>query len=98
MSKISNLKKYLKEQAVLIKTNRTELKTFQKQNNGYDNGFFKTIKNISTNYRYYHIAYSLLKGKNYDQIEKPAENNKPDMSFIEEIKNAYTENVSVSAQ
>jgi len=97
MSKISNLKKYLKEEAALIKTNRVELKTFQKQNNGYDNGFFKKIKSLSTNYRHYHIAYSLLKGKNYNQIEKPSENNKPDMSFIEEIKNAYTENVCVSA-
>jgi hypothetical protein len=98
MSTIHDLKKYLKEQTALIRATKTELKHFQRENGGYDGGFFKKIRHLSINYRHHHIAYSLLKGKTYDQIEKPAIDNKPDMSFIEEIKDAYTENVCASAE
>jgi hypothetical protein len=97
MPTISDLKKYLKEQSALIRTMRAELKLFQKENSGWDGGYYKKIRHLSIKYRHHHITYSLLKGKAYEQIEKPAEDNKPDMDFIKEIKNAFTENVCVSA-
>ncbi|MDD5649795.1 MAG: hypothetical protein PHF86_05145 [Candidatus Nanoarchaeia archaeon] len=98
MSKILNLKNYLKEQAAIIRTLTAELKLYQKSNSGADGGYFKQLKYLAKDYRLHHIAYSLLKGKTYEQIEKCcAENNKPDMAKVQEIKNAYTENVCVSA-
>jgi hypothetical protein len=90
MSNLYNLKKYVKEQANLIQISKKELKTFQKENSGWDNGRFDIIKNLSKDYRHHHIAYSLLKGIPYESIEQPKENNAPDMDLIKEIQDAYT--------
>lgn len=99
MSKLTNLKNYLKEQSVVIRKTSAELKLYQKANKGYDGGRFSILNKLAKDYRHCHIAYSLLKGKSYEQIEKHcAENNKPDMALIQEIKNAFTENVCVSAE
>jgi hypothetical protein len=99
MSKISELKKDLKEQAANIRALTAELKLFQKKNHGFDDGRFKKLKCLAKDYRTHHIAYSLLKGKTYEQIErKCAENNKPDMAKVQEIKNAYIEDVCISAR
>ena len=40
-----------------------------------------------------HIAYALMKGHTYEQIEKPAENNPPNWEKIKEIQDEYTEDV-----
>lgn len=98
MSNIANLKKYLKEQAALIRATKKELKECQRENSGRDGGFYSTLKNLSKDYRHHHIAYSILRGKLYEVIEKPREDNKPDMALIQEIKDAYTaKDVCVSA-
>ena len=98
MSKIYNLKKYLKEQASLIRSTKVELKAFQKKNGGYDGGFFSTLKKLSRNYRHHHIAYSMLRGKAYEVIERPNTRILPNMDLIQEIKDAYTkEDVCASA-
>lgn len=98
MSVLSNLKKYLKEQAALIRATKKELKDYQKANAGHDGGRFFVLKNLSWDYRHHHIAYSLLKGKLYEVIEKPREDNKPDTQLIQRIKDAHTaKDVCVSA-
>lgn len=87
----------MRTQATLIRSTKKELKLFQKENHGWDGGFYKTLRHLSNDYRHHHIAYSLLKGTPYENIEKPS--NEPDFSLIEEIKNAYTEkNVCASAE
>jgi len=98
MSKLYNLKKYLKEQAVLIRSTKAELKAFQKKNGGYDDGFFRTLNKLSWNYRHHHIAYSMLKGKAYEVIERPNTKILPNMDLIQEIRGAYTEDVCISAK
>jgi len=97
MSSIKDLKKFLKEQAVLIRATKKELKVIQREV-GDDCGRFKLLSKLSKDYRHHHIAYCLLRGRVYESIEKPHENNKPDMSYIQEIKDAYTENVCISTQ
>lgn len=98
MLKLLELKRCLKERSDDIKKFRAELKEYQKINRGWDNSRFSILKKMSKHYRHYHIAYSLLKGKTYDQIEKKChEDNQPDMALIQEIRNAYIENVCVSA-
>ena len=90
MSKIKNLKNYLKEQAV-------EIREYQKAHNS-DGGRFAVSKRLSKNYRVHHIVYCLLRGKTYEQIEKKCrEDNKPNMSLVQEIKNVYTEDVCISS-
>lgn len=41
---------------------------------------------LSRNYRHWHIAYSLLRGRTMDQIEKPGEFNGPDMALVNRFK------------
>jgi len=98
MSNLLNLKKYLKEQVVLIRATKVELKEYQRANRGWDNNFFSTLYKLSQNYRHHHIAYSMLRGKSYESIEQPSKKGMPDFSLIKEIKDAHTEkNVCVSA-
>jgi hypothetical protein len=95
---LSNLKKYLKEQVVIIRATKKELRDYQKSHRGCDNGFFSKLAKLSQNYRHHHIAYSMLRGKSYETIERPNESNKPNISLIQEIRDAHTEkNVCISA-
>lgn len=96
MSKLHNLKKYLKEQAALIRATKKELKAYQKEHGGCDDGYYRTLGKLSRDYRHHHIAYSMLRGKPYEVIEKPNTRIAPDMDFIKEIRDAYTEDVCIS--
>jgi hypothetical protein len=99
MSKIYELKQYLKNLSLQIRNAKKELKEFQKNNSGWDNGRFYILKNLAKDYRYHHIVYCLLRGKVYEQIERKCnEINKLDMDFIQEIKDAYKEDVCFSTQ
>jgi hypothetical protein len=40
-------------------------------------------------FRHKHIAYCLLKGRVYEQIEKPSENNPPNWTIIKGVLDAY---------
>jgi len=39
----------------------------------------------SREFRHKHIAYCLLRGRSYEQIEQPREDNKPDMIYVQMI-------------
>lgn len=97
MSKIYILKSYLKEQAALIRATRKELKEHQRTHGGCSDGYFSKLKKLSWDYRHHHIAYSMLKGKVYEVIESPKTICAPDFEAIKGIKDAYTENVCISA-
>jgi hypothetical protein len=88
-----NLREYLKSAATEIRNTRNELKTYQKENAGYDGGFYKKINEICRDYRHRHIAASLLRGTSYESIENPRQGNEPDWTLIQEIKDAYTTHV-----
>jgi hypothetical protein len=98
MSYLANLKKYLKEQVVIIRVTKKELKDYQKSHSGCDNSFFSKLYKLSQNYRHHHIAYSMLRGKSYETIERPKKSNMPNIPLIQEIRDAHTEkNVCISA-
>lgn len=97
MSKLFSLKKYLKKQAALIRATKKELKTYQKKHGGSDGGYFYTLWKLSRDYRHHHIAYSMLKGKTYEVIESANTKIAPNMQIVKEIRDAYTENVCISA-
>lgn len=47
---------------------------------------------LKEKYRHYHIAYCLLRGKKYEQIEnKVREGNSPNWNIIDKIKEEYSE-------
>lgn len=97
MSTIHDLKEYLKSLSSKITETKLELKKFQKENSGYDGGFFEKIRYLSWEYRHKHIAYCLMRGTLYENIESPSEDNKPDMQFVQGVQNEYTTNVCSGA-
>jgi hypothetical protein len=88
MSRIE-LKKELKHLVEQIKTAKVDLKSYQKSNRGCDGGNYFVLFKLRHEYRHKHIAYCMMKGRCYDVIEKPAENNKPDMQYVKELIDTY---------
>ena len=89
--KMLELKNYLKAKAQEIRENRAEYKRQQRED-GYS--YMKEdVEALSYDYRNHHIAYSEMRGRTRDQIERPGENNEPDELWIENIKAEYTEPV-----
>lgn len=97
MSNLFSLKKYLKEHAAIIRAVKKELKAYQKKHGGYDGGYFSKLWKLSRDYRHHHIAYSMLRGKTYEVIESATTKIAPNMQIVKEIRDAYTENVCISA-
>lgn len=111
MKKILVLKNELKVLAEQIRQKKADYKTCQKEHHGCDGyydgeprygkwigGFCFIISKLKYEFRHKHIAYCLLRGRVINEIETPAENNKPNELYIKEIFNAYTENVCVGSQ
>jgi hypothetical protein len=109
MRKILVLKNELKELAENIRKAKSDCKAFQREHGGSDGDWagkpgespwishYSIISKLKHEFRHKHIAYCLLRGRTLDEIEHPAEVNKPDQTLIQEILHAYTENVCVSA-
>lgn len=98
MSSLKDLKSILKSEAEKLKNLKQSIRQGMKDGEctGHDQ-YDLLLKKRS--YRHKHIAYCILKGREYEQIEKSCrEDNKPDWNLIEEIKREYIEkNVCVSA-
>lgn len=87
MSKINELKQWLKTNAEEIKQLRKETKEAQRKGNGGSLQF--KLASRSWEYRHHHIAYSELMGKTRDQIEQPREGNEPIENKIKALKSKY---------
>jgi hypothetical protein len=108
MTKYQQLRQNLKELAEAIRKAKSDHKQCQRDHgcDGYWEGEPGKSKWISRGFpfklkhefRHKHIAYCLLRGRTRDEIEHPADDNKPDENLIREIYDAYTEeNVCVGA-
>lgn len=100
MKQINELKESQKTHAKEIRGLKQEIKKLQR------NGAYAGVRQLqqqsaSWKYRLNHIAYSLLRGRSYEEIEKPKDCNALSEShwkIIEETKNAYAkEDVRLSA-
>ena len=79
------MKEWLKAEGPNIRKTKLEFK--EKQRTGKD--VYKDHSNLwemRNSYRHRHIAYSELRGRERDQIEKPADDNLPNEKRISEIK------------
>jgi len=81
MKTMKEMKAYLKETAVKIKEAK-------KQRKGATYGFVEVLDsynpqiNLRYQYRHHHIAYSLLRGRTMEQIERTCrEDNKPNEDY-----------------
>jgi len=88
---IKSLKAELKLEAKELRNTKTETKTLQRKNE-YAGSLQYSIRGLKRSYRHRHIAYCMLRGKKYEEIELTCRSdNEPDFSYIEEIYDAYSE-------
>lgn len=83
------LKNYLKGLAIEIREYKSKHKEVQRQNCGGGSKYLGEIYYRQVLYRHHHIAYSEMRGKTRDQIEKPRENNLPNEDIVKKIKEKY---------
>ena len=97
MTKRKELKNKLKQMAAELRSTRRDFRDEQSKcskNMGDPRKEWTLSCNLAKlkrDYRHYHIAYSLLRGKSYERIECPRKENKPDMAYVERIRAEYTE-------
>jgi hypothetical protein len=62
-------------------------------------GFKGNLCQIKYDYRYLHVAYSLFKGRTYEQVEsKVREGNEINLSRVNKIMNDYIEKYSIKEE
>lgn len=86
---ISQFKKELKLEAAALQRLKQDTKNAQREGDVATGDLqFKIIKN-KNKFRHRHIAYCMLRGKKYNEIEKKCRCN-PNFKTIELIKGKYT--------
>lgn len=96
-TKYPELKSELKELAKKIKAAKVRRDNFWEYKHeladNYQNSaqsvFMCRAVRLSNEFRHKHIAYCLLRGRSYEQIEQPRDNNKPDMIYVQMIMEEY---------
>ena len=77
------MKQELKDIAEQIKSLKLQRKPLK--------GFVPGLSNAQYKYRHLHIAYCLLRGRSYEEIEgKVREGNEPNWRYIDELKALHT--------
>lgn len=92
----SILKNTLKKKALGLRKLKNKIRSIQRES-GTGNAWREQaeVLSLKANYRHTHIAYCLLRGRKYEEIENHCrKGNEPNWKTIQEIKDAYTaENV-----
>ena len=81
-----------KELKAELKTLSKEITTLKSQRKSSPNGYVSGLDNKRYIARHKHIAYCLLRGREYEQIERTCYE-EPDMSYVERIMEAHNETV-----
>ena len=74
--------KELKEK---LKTLAKEIKDMKGQRKQVPNGYVAGLDSARYRFRHHHIAYCMLRGRTRDEIERPADYNRPNETYISEI-------------
>lgn len=82
---MNRIYQFKQEQKDLAKTIREKKNLRKKVKYGYVEGLVQ----LRCQYRHYHIAYCLLKGTNYERIERPHKYNKPNMKRVYRIMDEW---------
>jgi len=96
MKKSEIIKTIKEELKLLAKEIHLSKETFKNEQRKGGNiwTFLHALYKLQNEYRHRHIARCLLRGRKYNQIEKPAENNKPDWDKIKEFQKSYEERLA----
>lgn len=89
---VKELKIELKSLVSEIRKTKVEFKDFQRKNNGYGGSFHYTKEKLQYDFRHKHIAYCILKGRKYEEIERNCSRaGDPNWTYIQEITNEHKE-------
>jgi hypothetical protein len=90
MKKYIELKNQLKDWAKEIRFYKDHRKLDKREN--YTLSFLEyEILKLKWEFRHNHIAYCELRGREYNEIERPSEGNEPDRKFIDKTKQYWKE-------
>ena len=90
MSKIKELKNWLKTEAITLRELKRSIAEIQRaKGSGAAAREQGSLISKKQNYRHHHIAYCELRGKTREQIERPRQDNQPSEYMIQEIKKEY---------
>lgn len=90
-TRLNNIKEELNKIAVEIKETKKEIKEKQR-NKKYAGNLQYSITHTKSDYRHKHIAYCLLRGRKYEEIESHIrEGNEPNWSLIKKLQEEYSE-------
>ena len=92
MKSIKEFKEEQKKGAEEIREYRLEVKKAQREHRfGHNDPDPWTLYTKSQKWRHHHIAYCMLRGKTYEQVEqKVRDGNEPDMGLVESIMSNYS--------
>lgn len=87
-NRIRKVKEELKEDAKNIKSLRRDCKSSQRGDNKGPYVYQDQVHSASYEWRHKHLAYCMLRGRTYEEIERTCrEDNKPYQRLIEKYKN-----------
>lgn len=83
---------------IRIKNLSTEIRKMKSERKAHDFGYVPGLDNKRVLIRHLHIAYCMLRGREYETIEKCREDNQPSETLIEQFMEEYKhEDVCISA-
>ena len=80
---MSEMKEWIKANTIIIRQLKADYKEYQRGNKEYPTG----VGPLRWDFRHRLIAYSEMRGRTREQIEKPAMHNLPNERLIEKYKN-----------
>lgn len=89
------LKSELKKEALKLREHKIDIKTKQKKCEyaGHEQSQLVTLK---LNFRHRFIAYCMLRGRSYEQVERKCRV-EPNHEWVQEVINEYTQTVHIGA-
>lgn len=80
-----------------LKVLAKEIREKKDKRKGSKYGYVEGLNPARWTARHKHIAYCLLRGRTYEQIEQPRYDNKPNMRLVEQYVAEYAEEVKDEA-
>lgn len=92
-TKMEALKKEQKQRAIDLKENKNGHRNSQRQGDWVAaDTHLCEVFSLKKEYRHKHIAYSIMRGRKYEEIERTCrDDNKPDFDYVDKIMAAYAE-------
>ena len=90
MNKFQELKQWLKDNAKELTKLKLELKNYQRNHGGSGSTYHYEVDKLRHEWRHKHIAYCIMRGRTYEQIENPSSDNPANTTLIQRYIEEFT--------